>query len=248
MKHGILILLWFVLAFGALQDEVARLRWAGPPGSRPGTYEEWIQEHPNAPFSYTLQRIVSGRSGMVAVLTDSAVASSLTNETEQLFDNLQQEGYGVLSYEISGGTPDTVRAFLKDLHNVHDIEGALFIGNIPVAWFEVHDFGDSLVTDFPMDLFYMDLDGTWLDTINTGNGKYDGHTGTISPEIYIGRLMPTGLGNDIVLLKNYFRKDNAFRRDTLLLQKRALVFVDDDWEYWAPQWAYEVALLYLLSF
>jgi len=90
----------------------------------------------------------------------------------------------------------------------------------------------------------MDLNGTWLDTMNTGNGKYDGHTGEINPEIYIGRLTPTGIGDDTLLLKNYFRKDNAYRYDTLELRHRALVFCDDDWIPWAPQWASDVALLY----
>jgi len=32
------------------QDGVPLLRWAGPPGSRPGTYEEWIADHPYTPF------------------------------------------------------------------------------------------------------------------------------------------------------------------------------------------------------
>jgi hypothetical protein len=91
----------------------------------------------------------------------------------------------------------------------------------------------------------MDLDGTWLDTMNTGNGRYDGHVGdSVKPEIYVGRLTPTGIGIDTTVLKNYFLKDHNYRVGQLSLPKRALVFVDDDWYPYAWQWANNVALLF----
>lgn len=245
MKRMTYLFLLGVTVFASAQEGVTRLRWAGPEGTRPGTYEEWIAEHPYTDFHCTLDRIVQGdgRAGTVAILTEQSLALSLANEITGLSDRLQAEGYTVASYQISGGTPDSLRLFLQNLYHADSIEGALFIGDLPVAWFEVYDFGGSLAS-FPMDIFYMDLDGTWLDTINTGNGKYDGHTGAISPEIYIGRLTTTGIGTDTVLLKNYFAKDMAYRAGSLDLPKRALVFVDDDWVSWAWQWGGDVALLF----
>ncbi len=240
----------FVIAtvlYGAEQDEVLLLRWAGPPGSRPGTYEEWIAEHPYTIFSSHLDNAVSGngRQGSVAILTDSSIAQALASSISQLTSNLQAEGYAVLSYQIAGGTPETLRTFLQNLYNTENIEGALLVGDLPIAWFEIaNDFNTYGYADFPIDLFYMDLNGTWLDTMNTGNGKYDGHIGDVNPEIYVGRLITTGLGTDTLLLKNYFKKDNAYRFDTLLLNQRALVFVDDDWIPNASVWAYNVSILY----
>lgn len=233
--------------FGAEYDKIPLLRWAGPPGSKSGTYEEWLAQHPYSDFSYTLDKIVwgDGRQGTVAILTEQSIANALASEINQLTSNLQAEGYTVLNYQISGGTPETLRTFLQNLYNTNNIEGALFIGNLPVCWFEIaNDFNQYGYTQFPIDLFYMDLDGTWLDTMATGNGKYDGHTGNVNPEIYVGRLTPTGIGLDTVLLKNYFRKDNDYRHKTLELQHRALFFCDDDWIPWAPGWAYDLSLLY----
>jgi len=247
MKTFLLLFSLSFCLYSAEQDEIPLLRWAGPDGSRPGTYEEWIAQNPYTDFSYVLNKIVrgDGRSGTIAILTEQSIAASIVNEIDQQIDNLQYEGYTVLSYEISGGEPETLRAFLHDLYTTDNIEGALFIGNLPVAWFEIaNDFNTYGYTQFPIDLFYMDLDGTWLDTMNTGNGKYDGHTGDVNPEIYIGRLVPQGLGDDTLLLKNYFAKNNSYRRGTLRLQARALVFVDDDWIPWAPEWAEDVSLLY----
>ncbi len=247
MKRALAISAWVSLLMGIDYSSIPLLRWAGPAGTRPGTYEEWVEQNPYPDFSYTLDKIIygDGRAGNVVILTQQSIAGALTNEINQLMDNLQSEGYTIFSYQISGGTPESLRAFLQNLYTINNIEGALFIGNLPVAWFEIaNDFGSYGYTQFPIDLFYMDLNGTWLDTMGTGNGKYDGHTGDINPEIYIGRLMPTGIGIDTILLKNYFRKDNAYRHDTLALPHRALFFCDDDWIPWASQWAYEVSLLY----
>jgi hypothetical protein len=247
MKYFSLLLLSFTILSARQQDEVTLLKWVGPEGSRPGTYEEWIAKHPCTPFATVLDRVAHGAlgRGTVAVLTEQGIAGALAPEITQLVDNLQGEGYTVLSYAVAGGTPDTLRSFLRNLYNTNGIEGALFVGNLPVCWFEIkNDFNTYGYTQFPCDLFYMDLDGTWLDTMTTGNGIYDGHTGAVEPEIYVGRLTPTGIGTDTVLLKNYFHKDNSFRRDTLFNNPQAMVFVDDDWIPWGPQWAQNVALLY----
>ncbi len=245
----ILSILFIAITFAAAaqQNEVPLLRWIGPDGSHPGTYEEWISQNPAQPFSAVLDRVVSGdgRRGTVAILTQSSIAGTLTPDLNQLLGNLQSEGYSVLSYQITGGTPETLRTFLNTLYTSNSIEGALFVGNLPVCWFEIqNDFNTYGYAQFPCDLYYMDLNGTWLDTMSTGNGKYDGHTGAVLPEIYVTRLTTGGSSSDTALLKNYFRKDNSFRHDTLFLDPQALVFVDNDWEYWGPQWAQDVALLY----
>ncbi len=237
----------FSTSLSADYSNIPLLKWAGPEGTRPGTYEEWIEQNPYTEFQCILDKTVygNGRAGNVAILTQQSIANALTNEINQLISNLQSENYTVLSYQISGGTPESLRTFLQNLYNNNNIEGALFIGNLPVAWFEIaNDYNQYGYAQFPIDLFYMDLNGTWLDTMTTGNGKYDGHTGNINPEIYVGRLMTTGIGTDTVLLKNYFRKNNAYRYDTLSLQHRALFFCDDDWIPWASQWANDVSVLY----
>jgi hypothetical protein len=245
MQRTIVFLILTACLFATDTDEIPLLRWAGPPGSRPDTYEEWIAEHPYTPFCYTLESVFrgDGRSGNVAILTEQNLAQHLTTEIGELSTSLQNEGYTVFSYQMTGGTPETLRTFLHQLYTTDSIEGALLIGDLPVAWFEVYDFGGSLA-QFPMDLFYMDLDGDWIDTIATGNSRYDGHEGSVKPEIYIGRLMPTGMGVDTVVLKNYFQKDREFRNGHASLPERALVFVDDDWYAWGLQWSTDVALLF----
>jgi len=245
MKRTLLILA-VIFSQSLAQNNVKLLHWAGPAGTRPESYEEWIKMHPYTEFSYTLNDIKPGdRAGNIAIFTEQSIAGGLTNGLNQLTNNLQSEGYTVYSYQMTGGTPESLRTVLQNLYNGNGLDGALFIGSLPIAWFEIaNDFYQYGYVDFPIDLFFMDLDGTWLDTMSTGNGKYDGHIGNVHPEIFVGRLYPAGLGNDTLLLQNYFRKNNAFRHDTLLLTQRALVFVDDDWIPYANQWAGDVSLLY----
>ncbi|MFA5031959.1 MAG: T9SS type A sorting domain-containing protein [bacterium] len=245
------------LLSGAQQNEVKLLRWEGPSGSKPGTFKEWSVSHPYKTFSTALTKKLSvqRKAGKVVILVDSTIASSLTSELNQLMTNLQYEGYTVSSYNIAGGTPENLRSFLKGLYDNDNIEGALFVGDLPVAWFQVeNDYGTYGYAEWPIDLFYMDLNGDWIDTMkyyavgdSLASGKdsiYDAHSGDVNPEIYVGRLTPTGIGNDTLLIKNYFAKDNAYRNHSIELQHRALVYVEDDWHYWAPEWAGDVSLLY----
>ena len=119
--------LLFFLAMPILsagQEGVSLLRWAGPPGSRPGTYEEWLAEHPYTPFYFTLDHALlgDGRTGSVAILTELNLAHYLTDEIHELSENLQNDGYTVYSYQVSGGTPETLKTFLQQLYSTDSIE------------------------------------------------------------------------------------------------------------------------------
>ncbi len=251
------VLIIFVITLEAAeQDEVTLLRWTGPPGSKPGTFKEWISANPYSELS-VIKSLEMGkiRAGeKVAILVEKSIASGLDGEISQLTSNLNSDGYSVLYYELSGGTPDSLRSVLCSLYVNDSIEGALFIGNLPVAWFQIkNDFDTYGYREWPIDLFYMDLDGEWIDslkydavdTLVAGQDSiYDIHRGDLSPEIYVGRLTPTGIGNDTLLLQNYFLKDNRYRTDSIRLQERALFYIDDDWEVFAPSWSASVARIY----
>ncbi|MCU0607984.1 MAG: C25 family cysteine peptidase, partial [Candidatus Edwardsbacteria bacterium] len=219
-----------LLAAAALAGNgIPLLRWAGPPGSRPDTYAEWLAQYPAAPFSCVpgaaeRYRLAPGDSGTVAVITQQGIAAALSPSLAQLTANLEADGYAVLHRSVSGGTPQDLRALLGLLRDSAGIDGALLVGALPVPWFQVEDdFETYGYAEWPCDLYYMDLDGEWLDTISHAGGGWvpgsdgilDVHRGSLAPEIYVGRLTPTGIGADTVTLKNYFRKDNAYRRDSI---------------------------------
>jgi len=97
--------------------------------------------------------------------------------------------------------------------------------------------------EFPIDLFYMDLDGDWFDT--DGNGVYDTHEGEKTPEIWVGRITATTLtGNTVDLTNRYLEKVHSYRNGELETNGRALLYVDDDWVPWANIWREDLNWLY----
>ena len=139
-------------------------RWVGPPGSRPGTYREWQASHPARPFEQKLLSVHPGRDlRPVAVVVEQGLVEALASELDRFSADLEADGYSVFSYEVSGGTPQDLRTLLTTAYNSHGIEGALLIGDLPVAWYQIkRDIGNSHnYTEWPIDLYYMDLNGAW---------------------------------------------------------------------------------------
>jgi hypothetical protein len=126
------------------------------------------------------------------------------------------------------------------------MEGCILIGDLPIPWYET-DFGDPPEhAEFPIDLFYMDMDGLFDDT--DSDGMYDAHFGDVAPEIWVGRLtaspMTLGDATEVSLIENYFRKDHLYRCGLMPVESRSLVYVDDDWVYWSGWWNQNVGTSY----
>jgi len=157
-------------------------------------------------------------NGDLLVLVDQAVYSAIKDSIDQYVLDVGRDGYWATIHVLSGGKPANVRAYIKKFNPV----GVLMVGAIPAAWYEID--GDQ----FPCDLYYMDLDGTWSDP--DGDGRLDDHTGNVDPEIWVGRIWtPTANGNDATLINNYFARNHKFRVGMLGHACSALAFVDDDW-------------------
>jgi len=124
-----------------------------------------------------------------------------------------------------------IRQFLRTEAETHEIAGALLVGDVPYANYEMEYAGSTRI--FPCDLYYMDLDGNWTDS--DGNGVYDMHTnetGGLEPEIWVGRLWASTMtGDEDELLINYFDKNHRFRTGNLTLPRRAIVYLDDEFVY-----------------
>jgi hypothetical protein len=163
----------------------------------------------------------------------------------QYASDLQNEGYSTLVYRFTSGTATSLRNYLATRYRDSEkLTGAVLIGNIPYIVYEMmQDWGyggGREYDDFPCDLFYMDLDGTWTDTLSDetvqpDNGKYDTRTGNLDLEIWVGRIKTntlsnlSNLGNESALINSYLAKIHEFRTGTLVTQNRALVYNDDDW-------------------
>lgn len=201
---------------------VKKLEWTGPPVITPRKEKPVIR----APFTVTNTfEVKSSSAERVDVLVSSSIWPGVQSSVTRYASDLSA-GYSVYVYTITYGTPEQVRSFLQG-HLTLGLKGCLLVGEIPYAMYFILAHEGWANDTFPCDLFYMDLNGVWTDT--NGDGIYEDHSGDMAPEIWVGRIMPTGMGDEVTLTNNYFNKNHAFRISMMSVPRRALVYVDDDW-------------------
>ncbi len=166
------------------------------------------------------------KKGKMLVLVNHDLYPAVKKSVDQYVRDVAYEGYFASVYRVKGGTPAELRTFIKRRRK--GLVGVLMIGNLPTAWFEMDDDFYNQHSEFPCDLYYMDLDGTWVDDDN--DGKFSGHPSGVEPEIWVGRLWtPTNNGNDAALINDYFKRNHAYRKGNFGYSNQALTYVDDDW-------------------
>lgn len=149
--------------------------------------------------------------------------------------NIRKQGYNPILTTTSFPDASALRSHLTSRYENDGLAGAVFIGDLPAAQFEIPAHGTWSRADFPCDLFFQDLDGTWSDA--DGNGKYDGHSGSVAPEIWFGRLLTHTLTTlhpgrtEAGMLNDYFIKNNAYRTGQLAVSNNGLAYIDDDWAH-----------------
>jgi len=220
-----------------LYENVTRLRWAGPPGTEPGSYQDFITENNlfTAP-PLTIRQIYRTQAKPLDNHVLIAVEESLYPLIEAglggYVSDLEAEGYTVTVVldTAFGGTPMEFRDYLNSVYDSVGLVGALLVGDLPVPWHE-STWDDGTYENYPCDYFYMDLNGDWLD--NDTNGIYDQHSGDRLPEIWVGRMAASPLsGNEADYVNNLLAKIASYRDGLLAQPQRGLTFIDDDWSYW----------------
>jgi uncharacterized repeat protein (TIGR01451 family) len=225
------------------QIDLSTTHWRSFEDDHPLTYDEWkATQSPPAPLR--VEQLYASRTTLgnaasdqvVCALVNPVVYGDISESLAQWALDAEGEGWSVIVYSASFPDPPTLRDHLA---SIADLKGCLLIGDFPVPWYELD------IKAFPMDVYYMDLDGVWHD--DDLDGLYDDQTGDVAPEIWIGRMTASNLtfGQDEVsLINNYFAKNHAYRNGDLVLPARALVYLDDDWAYAAESMGQQTALLY----
>jgi hypothetical protein len=163
----------------------------------------------------------------VLVIVNSSLRTSVDAALRQyVFDLEHIEKYSVVVHETSGGTAYDMKDYIKKqyhrLFHSKRLAGCVFIGDLPVPW-----YGNP--TDrYPIDLFYMDLNGDWPDA--NQDGIIDQCPSQPDPVIWVGRLTAGPLsGNEAALLNSYFAKNHRYRSGMLDVPERAMAYIDDEW-------------------
>ena len=220
-----------------LYQNITRLRWAGPPGTEPGSYQDFITEHnlftaPPMTIREVYRTPAKALDNHVLIAVEESLYPLIETGLGGYVSDLEAEGYTVTVVldTAFGGTPMEFRDYLSSVYDSVGLVGALLIGDLPVPWHE-SIWDDGEYENYPCDYFFMDLDGVWLD--NDINGIYDQHSGDRLPEIWVGRMAASPLsGSEADYVNNLLDKIASYRDGTLAQPQRGLTFIDDDWSYW----------------
>jgi len=155
--------------------EIEPSRWFDPEGRRPTPfkktrdYQVYISSlNKTEPIETRIYPApLSGSSNTdIYIIVNESIYSSITGSLNQYKTNLENSGYSVAIYLCDDCSPVGVRTTLQE---VEGLKGAVLVGYIPSAWYEM----DCQLEDppapaeheeFPIDLYYMDLDGSWGDS------------------------------------------------------------------------------------
>jgi len=127
--------------------------------------------------------------------------------------------------------------------------GAVLVGSLPVAWFQLNDDWndngefdpeDDWYEEFPCDLYLSDLDGVWADdSVYAGHGPlgegsdgiYDSHTGDKDAEIWVSRIDASRISYDseLEIYTDYFERIHDYRTGEFSLPSRGVFYIDQDW-------------------
>jgi hypothetical protein len=210
----------------AAVTNVKRLEWTDPHGRQPLTYSAWTATRPAALGAARIGSIVEASdANVVDVVVNAELYPSISVEIAQYQTDLADAGYSVQIDTMRGTSAPALRSHLA---GISQLVGAVLVGELPVAWYE-RAWSGGETEEFPIELYFMDLNGTWTDA--DADGLYDSHTGSTAPEIWVGRLYarPLAWDDEVRLMKRYFAKNHAYRMGELGLPDRGLTYIDDDW-------------------
>ncbi len=220
-------------------------RWLDTTTS-PITYDEYNQTR-NFASSTNIQLIKAftvTTDITIDIIVNADLYDSIETDLNTFMFDLQLDGYSIILYTgLETLSPEPLRQLIHDDWINLDIAGVIFIGDLAVPWYELNEpgsWGGGHAT-FPCDLYFMDLDGTWGDS--DSNGMYDTHSGSLQADIWCGRLKSSNLqyhgATEVGTMRNYFRKNHAYRAGDLRLADHGLAFIDNDWNTYG--WGFDVA-------
>ena len=170
--------------------------------------------------------VLAGKpSTSFAIVIDDFHANQLTKELSAYQKSLEKEGFNVYILKDKWQQPEQIKNKLYDLYQNNHLEGAVFIGNIPVpmirdaqhltSTFKMPQDMDWLESSVPSDRYYDDFDlkfnfikqdekhqNLYYYQLDAGSPQY------IQMDIYSGRLKPPTNNpiESVAYIKDYLTK------------------------------------------
>jgi len=174
---------------------------------------------------------IVNRIDKILVIVNSSIYSQSSEKIKRYcYDINYIYGCKVIMKQVSNPNHINIKNLI--LSEVTNLDGVVLIGDIPVAWYQVsNDHNKYGYAEWPCDLYYMDTDGSWIDSDN--DGIFDLHSGNVQPEIFVGRISTANMGTLISEkkgLENYLDKNHKFWIGQLQVNRKyGVSYTDKDW-------------------
>ncbi len=164
-------------------------------------------------FIITLFSVTLFAEGTIGIIVNKDLYSSVEDAIQTYINDLEKIADKDVWLNVETFDDNGSVAALKDSLKEHwendNLEGAVFVGDLPIAQFKnPSDYGGGPST-FACDLFYMDLDGEWSPT-SLPTSHEDG-SGDIDADIWVSRLTTSVLtsyssDNESEIINKYFAR------------------------------------------
>lgn len=170
----------------------------------------------------------------VLIIVDSTLYSELTFEINRYaYDVHYVYGCNVIMERVDSETCLDIKGLIVYYQN--NLDGCVFIGDIVPAFYETDkDYANPYSYDsinWPCDMYYMDLTGTWTDTNH--NNIFDTYNGDKRPEIFVGRISTSNMGNlidEIEGMRLFLNKNHKYWIGHRKVNKKyGLTYTNRDW-------------------
>jgi len=184
---------------------------------------------------------VDGANVEVVVNSSLYAGGQITAGLNQYLQDITDQGYTPILTTSSFADPAALRSHLANRRATQGLAGAVFVGDLPIANYEIAAHSGWAEENFPCDLYYQDLDGLWID--GDSDGAFDIHAGAVGSEIWMGRLTTSPLvglhagRSEASMLNEYFTRNHAYRTGQLSVADNCLGYIDDDWIVGGTSWA-----------
>jgi hypothetical protein len=164
------------------------------------------------------------QKGSVTIFIDTNSYSNLQSEIERLKDDIENgTGSHVFIFPGKWGDIALIKEILKEKYNQCGLIGAIFIGDIPTAYFEYQNSGST-----PSDWYFQDMSDNFIDS--DGDGKFEreyfiAETDITMRDIWTGRLKPPlGRTDGIEMLRSYLDRNHKYRTGNLEFARKTLYY------------------------